>query len=1812
MKKVWYQHKKLIVGAMSIVLIVSILACQILQGQRDAQAAYLLKDMQTFVTGLTEVRIVEIVPEKTQNYEELGVFVSNGDKDFIADASKSTYFKQQFRTDLTVTDKKEQLDHYLEMRMYGLINSNGNEPDYSGDITDYPFYGAWNGDVMPLIRQSKTVDGTGVEANVDPKYMFARGNYTRVQKDVTDIPHYKLQEGYTLVDGYIYKTDDATPEGSGEEPESDDTDNDDDDDSVSGNSVSGNSVSGNEADAPETISVSANSFDETIALDDDTAVFDMNGDDPAPQDSSEDDGDVRTSDDENGVTGYQSVTNYGNYELPQYGTATLVEPDLSAKYFIGGYQFDGTKRYCPLPEGIEYVTDGGELYFYEETDGKYWGYATQPYVYSLAANGNMKYYNTDWFRSAVLGDRNSTINVNIKQIKASEVTAANIKDAHLIYLSGTAEAFAAKGDLSAAAAAAIYNATVSSESHTGVIMDYDAYKEGGNSNIDKLFWMLLQKDQTAIAQNENYKSLFDDTTYTITEDASTVLGNSALMADLKASMLETYEGNLVTGNVYVYDHRMSLFTQTKAMVDCHDFFANGDFRSQYTLAASVGAFNQVVAEVKNHNILNPDKVIPENVTPAIIVQYIMSAKHFPTNLIKSEINILEIQPTPDFLFNANNYESEEFDYITNEAIKNNRKVFIEKYIDERWTKDGKQNFVSFTSMTVSEFNCKNESLFENYDLVYIGSQIGASSLNGDKKGFNVRTGTSHILKDNTDDVNALITNFEDNNMDGMVYYNIGDLVELGNRSDFAKILSDENGKFVKTRYTGNDLTTDKLDELKTYLQSGHPIVVAGDLMCSDEYGVKKINPTAHLTDCNIANDIADHGRIDNSSNMYELFQFANGYTFDYDKREYVSGNQVPQISGNGIGTTGYRNFISEADVDNGWVTRETIAEYLNAPQLYLEVSKQPLEYTYSLVNDVIDTSTIVYINKDANGKFSEDVDLEYEFAISGVSTTAATDGYTVKLFVDVNADGRFSDDEECSDAMIVDKLTGQEAEVTADGAEMVYNLEEGKTYSLTRAVPTGYVGIIPWCLRVEKIGEPTIQATHKGYSAVGGEKKRIKILQLIKDSEKGKDGFDLQKAQKDTSKGFGKYLANVPDYDVYVNTIKLNAEFCDEYVKYYADATHKEAIAKDGAMAYFNNRVMTDANGVALKEPDDATLNDLGVDMLVLGFGDDYPGVNNQDALNGIKAFIDSGKPVLLAHDFIMFTNNATAQDATMRDLVGMDRYGVKTGNAQLLQAAKTTTGTNGGHGSFAWNEDSAVTVSGNTLTVAEAVEGKNRAVAYEPGSGRKMFSAATQGNTYSMINWFKKSPTNMYYMASIPWHNFDGNYAISMYVDQENDGMLTEYPYHIPRSFMISKTHGQYFALDQETDADNDGLADTVVWYTLGYKNGNSRGVDGSSSVYTASPGNGADNYFIYNRGNVTYTGAGHGAITSANEQKLFVNTLLAAYKAADTAPIVRFYETADTTMSPIETIPIPYDSNITKPVKEDGTAYAANEYDKKGVTKALDSSIRWNEDKGDYDYKFVNPNSKQNADAGTIADKDKTPLYFKITDTDFKKGQKRISIKFYVEMLELLSADGKTEYVPGYIKDEHGIISYKQVTQKDSATGAESEARESRNSADIVYYNKNSKGQQGDSVTSYTLDSLVNAGAKNSLGALKDLTKITVGGSTHYVKELEFDVYKVNREKQSDGTYKYSIGDKLNNLQEIVDAKGNTTTASEILNGETYAIYLPLSYLNNNGSFNIYLEAQTCISNLSMSGTTKTEVKEVKGFGDIDVTKVDLLKLD
>jgi hypothetical protein len=71
----------------------------------------------------------------------------------------------------------------------------------------------------------------------------------------------------------------------------------------------------------------------------------------------------------------------------------------------------------------------------------------------------------------------------------------------------------------------------------------------------------------------------------------------------------------------------------------------------------------------------------------------------------------------------------------------------------------------------------------------------------------------------------------------------------------------------------------------------------------------------------------------------------------------------------------------------------------------------------------------------------------------------------------------------------------------------------------------------------------------------------------------------------------------------------------------------------------------------------------------------------------------------------------------------------------------------------------------------------------------------------------------------------------------------------------------------------------DIVVWYCL----------DGTSDFYKTD-NDVRNNYYIYNRGNITYSGVGHSGGLSDDERKLFVNTMIAAYSAGTvpTEPVI------------------------------------------------------------------------------------------------------------------------------------------------------------------------------------------------------------------------------------------------------------------------------------------------------------------------------------
>jgi hypothetical protein len=125
----------------------------------------------------------------------------------------------------------------------------------------------------------------------------------------------------------------------------------------------------------------------------------------------------------------------------------------------------------------------------------------------------------------------------------------------------------------------------------------------------------------------------------------------------------------------------------------------------------------------------------------------------------------------------------------------------------------------------------------------------------------------------------------------------------------------------------------------------------------------------------------------------------------------------------------------------------------------------------------------------------------------------------------------------------------------------------------------------------------------------------------------------------------------------------------------------------------------------------------------------------------------------------------------------------------------------------------------------------------------------------------------------------------------QTNKGIVTMYPFTIGSKMKVSNTTAQSYSLDIDDP-------NMTVYYTLA---GGTSGT--ASSMYAADPHNGQDNYFIYQYGAITYTGAGHSAITGLgrdnnDERRLFINCIVNSARKSTSGPDLKLYD-VDSDMS-------------------------------------------------------------------------------------------------------------------------------------------------------------------------------------------------------------------------------------------------------------------------------------------------------------------------
>lgn len=261
-------------------------------------------------------------------------------------------------------------------------------------------------------------------------------------------------------------------------------------------------------------------------------------------------------------------------------------------------------------------------------------------------------------------------------------------------------------------------------------------------------------------------------------------------------------------------------------------------------------------------------------------------------------------------------------------------------------------------------------------------------------------------------------------------------------------------------------------------------------------------------------------------------------------------------------------------------------------------------------------------------------------------------------------------------------------------------------------------------------------------------------------------------------------------------------------------------------------------NWMATHSQDDRYLNGR-YDMIIFGFADSY---NNSDldpnSINEVKNFISTGQSVMFTHDTFTYriypnidTTDKSAKNMTQafRDVAGQSRYidPFNSGEMDVYKRYDVLTGTY-----------------------------VDRKITHDVSSNA---NKVTFGYSTGILNMFMSSPTAGSYSGE------------SNSVYKINSGQINQYPFSLG-DIAVAPTHYQWYQLNLEDE-------DVVPWYTL-KPNGN------GYNQYDAR-----NYYYIYSKGNITYSGTGHrnaGSDYRTDEKKLFINTMIKASRGANHAPVI------------------------------------------------------------------------------------------------------------------------------------------------------------------------------------------------------------------------------------------------------------------------------------------------------------------------------------
>ena len=500
------------------------------------------------------------------------------------------------------------------------------------------------------------------------------------------------------------------------------------------------------------------------------------------------------------------------------------------------------------------------------------------------------------------------------------------------------------------------------------------------------------------------------------------------------------------------------------------------------------------------------------------------------------------------------------------------------------------------------------------------------------------------------------------------------------------------------------------------------------------------------------------------------------------------------ILSNSLSKTNLYNIFNSIDRSNFIKTSSSNLIVSDLIDKYSEIGKErpKIQYVYTPKNEVI-----------SDGQVTNERNMQFKINVKSNNNQKIR----IKLYLDVNSDGLYAEDE------------------LEKSMDFVGN-SEGEEYAINYKVVKTYVGLLPWKLETVYLNDDGSEGT-KSFSQYNVKlksqygKKLIRVLQIYPNIIKDKDGDDTILSNNDKFNGL---LNSLEDYKVTFNNMSVD-EFCSS--SRYSSGNGYENLEED-------------------------------YEMIIIGFCDNY---NNEDfdryefhnALENIKQFVAHGNSMMLTHDTVTLYSGKTEKfTKKFRDYVGQSRYIDPFRNGDESNLYKQYDANEGKYVIKPINHDEIIG------------DAKYTYYTY----GETLLSKDGDINTWNGGGYLYKSTT-------------------SFKVKNINNGPITQYPYDLGSStnvqnvgyINVSQTHRQFFQLNLEDE-------DLVPWYDITPDNGYILNVGGGKGGDFSS--NDARNfYYTYSKGNITYSGTGHSGVSNKLEElKLFVNTIVKAYRGANHKP--------------------------------------------------------------------------------------------------------------------------------------------------------------------------------------------------------------------------------------------------------------------------------------------------------------------------------------